>query len=565
MLWGARGEAQGIPSDREDSLKASIQHFLENEQIDSAFQVNASLISYYSEKGDDYELVRQHVNRAEILRMIGGLEEALNTLSKVEATCLELPASTVKSAYFNRKAAILFEMKRPYQSLEAVHQSQAIDSLKGYRWRLFSNLNLEGAIYRDTKQYDKAKKTLQQSLSLAREEADSSEWASAAYNLTLLNFRSKDFKSSIGFGREYLEVAPIHVNSISYGDILHILSEAYAQLGQFDSAFFFNDSAFGVRMVHMQSIIEDNVNKYEIVNELEKERLQNSVLKAEKERSNLQIGILALAVLVALLLIYFANKQRVVYKKSSKKEKAYNKELEQSLEFKNKLISIVAHDIRNPMASLKGLIQVYNEGLVEERDLKTMMSGLEASVTNVDLLLENLLNWVRSQSESLNPYLETVELKPLVNNAIAEAGPQLKAKSIKVLVQDLDGHEKLVVDQNFLAFILRNLLSNAIKFSKSGKEIEISCQHDDQYDCLIIKDHGRGMNPDTLKRINSQESILKSSTGTNKEKGTGLGLALCKEFLEKLNGKMRIESALGSGTTVKVYLPRKLPRLKHSE
>jgi len=546
--------AQDHENEYTDSLKTLLGNLLESGETDSALAINSKLMRYYYNIGDDYEYVRQHVNRAEVLRMIGGQEEGLQTLLSVEDLANTLPLSTVRSTFYNRKAAILFELKRTYESLEAVHESQRIDSIKGYKWRLFSNLNLEGAIYRDLGKYKEAQKVLEEAYVFAAQAKDSAEWASAAYNLTHLNWRNKNYTDAVKYGRKFSDTHPIVENNVSYGDILHIIGEAYAELGMYDSAFYWNDSAFGVRMVHMRNIIDDNVNKYEIVNELEKERLQNTVLKAESERSNLQILILALAALVAILLVFFANKQRLQYKKSSEQEKIYNQELEESLAFKNKLISIVAHDIRNPMASLKGLIHVYNEGLVDEKDLKTMMAGLEASVSNVDLLLENLLNWVRTQSDNLNPFLELVEVNQLVNNAIAEAGPQLKAKSIQINSSDLSGHEKIMVDTNFMSFILRNILSNAIKYSPDGGEIQISCKHENKMDCLIIKDFGKGMNPDTLQRLNSSQSI-NSTLGTGKEKGTGLGIALSREFLQKLKGKMEVESALGEGTSVKIYLP----------
>ncbi len=555
FLWSMPAlKAQDHENEYTDSLKTILGNLLEAGETDSALAINSKLMRYYYNVGDDYEYVRQHVNRAEVLRMIGGQEEGLETLLSVEDLANTLPLSTVRSTFYNRKAAILFELKRTNESLEAVHESQRIDSLKGFKWRLFSNLNLEGAIYRDLKQYDKAQKVLEEAYILAAEVNDSAEWASAAYNLTHLNWRYKNYSAAVNYGRKFSDVHPKVENNVSYGDILHIIGHAYAKLGQYDSAYYWNDSAFGVRMVHMRNIIDDNVNKYEIVNELEKERLQNNVLKAQKERSNLQLLILALAVLVAVLLIFFANKQRLQYKKSSQQEKKYNQELEQSLAFKNKLISIVAHDIRNPMASLKGLIHVYNEGLVDEKDLKTMMSGLEASVSNVDLLLENLLNWVRTQSDNLNPFLELVEVNQLVNNAIAEAGPQLKAKSIQINTSKLSGQDKIMVDPNFMSFILRNVLSNAIKYSSDGGEIMISCAHKNDMDCIIIKDFGKGMNPDTLERLNSSKSI-NSTLGTGKEKGTGLGIALSREFLNKLKGYMEVESALGEGTTVKIYLP----------
>ncbi len=538
----------------EDSLKQVFSSTLDQNLVDSAFQANSLLIRYYREEGNDYEYVRQHINRAEILRTIGGQEEALKTLQTVEELNQTLELSTVRSAFFNRKAAVLFELKRHEDALAAVRESQRIDSIKGFRWRLFSNINIVGAIYRDIGEYEKSRRVLKGAYDLAAEAQDSAEWASAAYNLTLLSSRLKDFPNAVKFGRKHIEVQLFRKNNIVYGDILYMISQAYEQLGNYDSAFFFIDSAYGTRMRHMQTIIDDNANKYKIVDELERERIETRMLKDQEDRSRLQRFILILAVMVALLLIYFANRQSKHYKRISEQEKAYNLELEKSLAFKNKLISIVAHDIRNPMASLQGLIHVYNEGLVEEKDLRQMMGGLEATVANVDLLLENLLNWVRTQSQDLKPFLEDLEVKQLVHNAIAEAEAQLKAKRIKVEQSGIEEGHSVRVDSNFMAFILRNVLSNAIKFSPQESSIEISYSQVDSFNLLEIRDYGKGINADMLEKLNNHK-LVNSTKGMGKEKGTGLGVSLSRDFLQRLNGKMEIESSLGEGTLVKLYLP----------
>lgn len=538
-----------------DSLKALQAKYLDNNNVDSGLAANAELIRYYKRIGDDYEYVRHKVNRAEVLRAIGGYQEALNTLNEVEDLCKSLALSTVRSTFYNRKAAILHETRQHEKALVAVRESQRIDSIMGYKWRIISNLLIEGAIYRDMKDFEKAELVLQETYHAAVELGDSSERASAAYNLTVLNFRLKQYDRTIRFGRKFIDLSPFGEAQITYGDVLHLLARAYEQGQNFDSAYYFLDSVYGVRMRHMQRIIDDNSSKYEVVDELERERYENSILEAEKEQSRLQIILLLFTIVVAIGLVFFAYRQREQYKRSVAQKEAYNRELENSLNFKNKLISIVAHDIRNPMASLKGLLQVYNEGLANEQDLKPMMRGLEASVGNVDLLLENLLNFVRTKSGDLDPHFEETEIKPLVEAAVSEAHAQLLDKNISVNTEVLAEGDKVMSDGSYLSFILRNLLSNAIKFSHRDGEIKIYCEHQENKDCIVIEDFGRGMNEEKLRQLREFGSI-RSDRGTENEKGTGLGIGLSQEFLEKLNGKMHIESSLGEGTKVKICLPK---------
>jgi two-component system sensor histidine kinase/response regulator len=268
----------------------------------------------------------------------------------------------------------------------------------------------------------------------------------------------------------------------------------------------------------------------------------------------LQILILILAILVALLLIYFANKQRHHYQKVNKQHEQYNAELEHSLAFKNRLMSIVAHDIRNPIASLRGLIKVFNDGLVDEKDLGEMMHGLESMVVNVDLLLENLLTWVRSESEDLEAYMEDVELEDLLKNAVLEASPQLQTKGVTIDIKDPSKIPVLHTDFNFVSFILRNILSNAIKYSYEKGSISIICTQNEEQLCIEVQDYGKGMSRETLDQLRTN-SVSQSRKGTDNEKGTALGLSLSYYFLNRLNGAMEIESELGQGTKVQIFLP----------
>jgi len=553
-LSGTLLSAQNLSDPIADSLQAEINRHLDKGSLDSALMINAEMIRYMERIGDDYNFVRHHVNRAEVIRMMGGLAEAQRILEDVEDLNQSLPLSTVRSTFYNRKAAILHESKQFDKALIAVKESQRIDSIQNYKWRLFSNLIIEGAIYRDQKQFEKAFKTMQKVKVLALEVKDSTELASAYYNLTILAYRLDDQKAVIHNGRQFMRYATSVNRNVSYGDMLHFVARAYEQLGQYDSAFFFGDSAYGIRMQHMQIMLKENNRKAEIMNDLEKERLQNERLSIERDQNRLQIFVLFLAVAIAVLLIYFANRQRVQYKKLNEQQEQYNRELEESLDFKNKLISIVAHDIRNPLASLRGLIGVYNQGLVEEGEIKPMMKGLEASVVNVDLLLENLLNWVRTQSESLEPQIEEIDLVQLAKNAEEEGQAQISAKAIQLEFENLTERIPLKSDPNYISFALRNVLSNAIKYSEKEGRIILRFQRKEEGYCLEVQDFGKGMNSETLAKLRAKLNT-RSILGTGKERGTGLGLSMSASFLSLIGGRLEFESELGEGTVVRLCIP----------
>ena len=142
------------------------------------------------------------------------------------------------------------------------------------------------------------------------------------------------------------------------------------------------------------------------------------------------------------------------------------------------------------------------------------------------------------------------ESEQLIQSVLTSVSAQLKEKNIKLNLQ-VEGDPKVRVDPNILTFALRNILSNAAKFSAVKGEIKLRVPQADGR-LILVQDQGRGMNADQLAKVNAQESF--SARGTRSEKGTGMGLALSRQFLAAMGAKLQIESELGEGTTVTIHL-----------
>ncbi len=546
--------AQSVSDSVAAILGGRLNHHLSNNQIDSALFFTQELMNHYRVEGNEYEMLRAAVHRAEILRSINSLEESQKLLADYQAVAERLELSTVKSMYYNRLAAVLFEAKEKDLALNALKRSQEIDSIEDYQWRKYSNWNIEGAIYRDRGEFEKAEQVLRQTALYAKENQDSAEYQSALYNLALTLHRSKQYEDCIEACLQYINGYEIPGLEKTRGEVWHLAALCARALEDYPVAYNYLDSAHQQRLTDMERIVDSRVDAFKISNDLEAERLKTSVLEADRSRDQLQILVLAFFLLVTLLIGVVVYLSRERYKSKHQEQTLLNKEMLESLEFKNKLISIVAHDIRNPMASIKGMLQLYNQGLVEKEDLREWMDGLEVSVSNVDLLLENLLNWVKSQSGKIDPYIESVDLNLILNKTLPGLHAQLELKKIELDRPELEAKHLVKADENILAFALRNVLSNALKYSPEGSKVTVRCFDSQTEHILEIQDQGSGIRQEQLEKIRKHQAV--SSDGTAAEKGTGMGLSLSIEFLEAMGGRLEIDSTLGEGTRVRIHIPR---------
>lgn len=528
------------------------KHSLAYDHYDSALMAINDLIVVRDLQENTYEWIRSVVHKAEMFRSASALENALKTIQEAETRIDEVPPSTVKSVFYNRKAAILYELKKTEEALAAVHASQEVDRIKNLRWQKLSNLNIEGAIYRDLGKHEQAQDALRRTINWAQETKDTIEMCQAMYNIALSFYTTQQYDSCIFYAQQILPFRDRVENDALIDDVYRILSNAYEDQNIYDSAFRFLDSAHLYTLYRMQSVIDTRVDAVKVNNELESQKLQNSILQAEQKQTELQLILLAAGVVILLLILVIFFKQQLDYKKINKKQQELNQELEKSLQFKNQLIGIVAHDIRNPMGSLTSLIQLFNSGLLNQNELEDLMQKLEASAGQVNLLLENLLSWVVTQKETIKPVPTDVQSEHLFNQVQAETLGQLKAKNISLVTNTLA--TPIRIDKDMALLVVRNLLTNAIKFSKAGSQIVLNHREDAANHYLEVIDQGMGMSPDQLEKIKA--GIATSKEGTKKEKGTGLGLQLCKQLTESNGGRLEFTSTPKEGTTVQVIIPK---------
>jgi len=236
---------------------------------------------------------------------------------------------------------------------------------------------------------------------------------------------------------------------------------------------------------------------------------------------------------------------------------AKNKELQEKLEYIKKLFGIIAHDLKGPVNTTTVFTELLSEyikdGSITMEELADNLDMIYRNSDATSKLLEDLLTWSRLQLDEIKPEILAMNLAKEIEISVAPLLLAMKQKEIKFenkIPNDLD----ILADSNMLQTVVRNLSSNAIKFTNQGGNISISCEKKDNLVEIHITDDGVGLSEDKVKNLFESTGI--STLGTNEEKGTGFGLSICKEMVEKMGGNIKVISeGKSKGTTFIVTLP----------
>jgi signal transduction histidine kinase len=231
-----------------------------------------------------------------------------------------------------------------------------------------------------------------------------------------------------------------------------------------------------------------------------------------------------------------------------------NEELHDLNQTKNRFFTMISHDVKQPLQSVEGLLGLLQDEKTDDPSINTLFEGIRKSTRNTVSLLNNLLRWALSQTGELTYDPVRLRLTQIIKDAIALVDQQAEAKKITI-VQNLDDSIYMHIDVDMMQTVFRNLISNAIKFTESQGKVVITSSIQENDIHIAIKDNGIGMKPELASSL-FQIGEMVSREGTNGEIGTGLGLILCKDFVEKHQGHIEITSTLHEGTTFTIILPK---------
>nr|MDA3779516.1 tetratricopeptide repeat protein [Bacteroidales bacterium] len=469
-----------------------------------------SNIGHVFNKLSDYEKAMEYENRALELRVKmkneRGIAESYNEIGNI---------------FDNKK-----EYKKAFQYYKKSIQTSNIEFHKSGIAETLENI---GMLYYKTKKFDKALENLFESMKI-KEALDEKKGISSTYkNIAQLYFTNKEYKKSLEYSNKSFEIA----KKYDHKDILQDNYELMAKI-------------YSTQKKYKKSL--DCYKRYleihdEIINIQRQNEIFNIYLKYENDKQEKENEI------------YKLKNIQLVHVNEKLKES--RKDLQKINASKDKFFNILAHDLKNPFSILYTTSEIlssyYNE--LSEKKRTEYINTIQLSAKHILKLIENLLEWSRSQkgNKQFNPV--DFNLHEVINSCLSLLKPSSDMKDISI---DLKVEKKirLFADKNMIKTILRNLLTNAIKFSNKDGKISISAIKNADEMIISVQDNGVGIKKKDQSKLFSIDKHF-VTIGTSNERGTGIGLLLCEEFIKKHNGKIWIESKIGKGSKFIFSIPSK--------
>lgn len=537
---------------------------------------------------------KDHRLSGEALRLIGDAFRATNEMPEAkrqlrkamdEARMAKDDALTCK--IHDRLAAVYFETQ-DYQ-LCRYHANEAIALAEKLRSDadMSSALNILGAVNRQEGRYKEAMEALEKAVELNAASGDSTDVPSILNNMANTFMEMKKYDKAIETATRSYEMAkrlkiPVYMSYAAY-----ILTQVYRAEKDWRLALEWKDISVDIDRGIMNDNKAKELNK--LKNELDYARQQQELESLQQEarlkdqiiaRRSAQTvaftGIMILVVVIAALFIYMNFRARAANKilrtqndqieQQSSEISQINtnlarvgeellerkRRLEEINKVKDKLFSIISHDLRSPLNSIQGMLDLLKSGRLPAEDFAKMSDTLMSRVENTTMLLDNLLNWSRSQMEGFNANPQPLDLGDLADRVVNQLDQNARAKDIK-LENKISFEAKAVGDRDMVTLVFRNLISNAIKFTPKGGHIQVIDGKDNGQLRISVIDDGKGIAPEDMPKVLGEEYFF--TLGTANERGSGLGLRLCREFLQKNQGVLGFEPNPEKGTTFWFTLP----------
>lgn len=453
------------------------------------------------------------------------------------------------------------------QNLKEAHQlarrgvriadSLGINQLRSY------NYNSLGLIFMQEGLSDSALFYLEKSNAIARKITDRGV---ISYNNSIMGniyLRKNDLKKALeAFSLAEKESRDLNSREVlkdSYGG----LARTNEALGNFSTAYQYHkkftelkDSLLNWETTQKTLMLEFEFNEQKREEKIAE--LEQSTLRATREK-NLYAGLLSVGIsslLIIIVLIVHNNRQRrkanEMLSEKNDEIAQQNGKLKEANEIKDKLFFILGHDLRGPLSSLKSLLGMVARNEVSEQEFKMLAPQLNQNVVGISETLENLLQWSGSQLHGWQHEPVDFYLQPGIKKVLNLFEGFAQRKNINI-VNDVGSEVRVHADQNQIELVFRNLIHNAIKFTSEGGRIIISAAPNEEFVQIDVTDTGVGISESQLASL-FREPGIRSTRGTKGERGTGLGLTLCKEMITINGGIIAVTSEEGKGTTFHVSL-----------
>jgi len=492
---------------------------------------------------------------------------------------LLLHANTSKDHYYeasviNNNLGTAYEALGQYKTalsyyLKSLELTKNIKTKEG----IGNNYHNLGSIYYWLSEYDLAIDYIEKSLVIARKNTSKLDFVYNYECLAKIYLKQKKYDKALDLLTRATNIAKeLNVKSkiidlakfkteyyFIIGELL-LAEKAFTEYDSLKDSFIKNEKS--EQLIQMQTLYETE--KKEKENELLKTQNQLSALNLEKQiehKNQITIGLIGALFLLIIIIVLLRNRTiaNKVNEEINIKLEDSNEKLQVINSTKDKFFSIIAHDLRSPLGAILSFSNLIEDECTSSKEVETVAeynNYLNQSAHNLNSLLENLLEWSKSQLGNIKYQAETCDLSEIVLDNIEIQKLRAKEKSIEITTK-LDKAIKIRADINMIDTVIRNLLSNAIKFSFPKSEIIVYHKIEGNFIHLSVQDQGMGISQSQQKKLFKIDSNL-STLGTNNETGTGLGLILCKEFVEKNGGRIWIDSEEDKGATFTFTIPLKI-------
>ncbi|RXQ89035.1 tetratricopeptide repeat protein [Ancylomarina salipaludis] len=450
-------------------------------------------------------------------------------------------------------------------------------------------LNDLGTFYTETGNILEAIKVYKEAVSYHRDNSLNYNVGLFELNLGVLYLRHNENEKALSHLNKGYIIANKLKSHRLFSSYYDFLSQYYTNKKLYSEAL----STYQKAQAYKDTIIADQqsnkITDLEVRQATRNKEIENQKLREDNQKQEVEIFrqyVLSLSIVLALitgifiLFIRYRNNRRqsdiLELEKSmadqhakemfAKKEALQRSEeaLKAANETKDKMFSLIAHDLRGSVGNISnGLRMLLTEEdlVISEQESKEFLGSLFHSADNSYELLENLLAWARNQSHSITPNLEMVDLDSIILSNLELLSELSRIKAIR-LYTSTENKVDIFCDRNMVHTVLRNFISNAIKFTNKGGTIEIRTEVKEHFVSISVIDDGVGMRKDQIQNIHKGFT----TDGTANEKGTGIGLALCRDFLSKNNGWFNVSSEVDKGSTFTFTVPRRpLTKRKFSE
>lgn len=482
------------------------------------------IFSYYSALGHLYE-------------RLGDEKSALHHYLKAKEIGKSDPATPDYLMLLEHLGSIYFKMDSSNKALLIFQEG--IDKSQGDTVHLLHHLNFlrqSGKVYHMMGNTQKAVAYHKQALSIASSQGKLHEQARSLIELAN-TLKSTNSDQSLLHLNRALSIARQIGNKKLAAEIYRTLSEIYSQQNRFKNALLaleahheLLDSLMFINKVHEAAIIKGNY-------ELQSSKINIQRLELVNERKTIERNAGAVVIVLTLVSLLFMGYQFYLTRK-------LNRKLYISNRVKDKLFSVIGHDLRNPIGGITTMLALMERKPLDAKILKNLSAMKKQGETALEVL-SSLLKWGHSQLQGIKVNKRSFLVTQVLSKNTNLLAVQAQAKGITFhnnLPEDLI----LYADEDHLDFVIRNLLSNAIKFSFPSGSIEIDFKRaENGHIVIVVKDAGIGMSQEQIRQFNN--GSLESSYGTNGEKGTGIGLMLSREYVKANGGKLWVESEIENG------------------